>query len=128
MVQGELSRRERQIVNILFEHEEATAVEIRQAMSDPPSDATVRTILRILEEKKIVKYRRDGKRFVYRVRRSKSGEGKNALRQVFDVFFGGSVENALAAHLSDPKAELDSEQLERLRDMIDQASKERGQS
>ena len=76
MIRGELSRRERQIVDILFEHEEATAVEIRRVMTDPPSDATVRTILRILEEKQIVTYRRDGKRFVYRVRRSKSGEGK----------------------------------------------------
>jgi predicted transcriptional regulator len=128
MVRGELSRRERQIVDILFEHEDATAVEIRQAMADPPSDATVRTILRILEEKSVVKYRRVGKRFVYRVSRSKTGEGKNALREVFSVFFGGSVEDALAAHLSDPKAKLDAEQLQRLRDMIDQAAKKRGQS
>lgn len=126
MVRGELSRRERQMVDILFEREEATAAEIRLAMTDPPSDATVRTILRILEEKGVVKYRRDGKRFVYRVRRSKAGEGKKALRQVFHVFFGGSVEDALAAHLSDPKAKLDSDQLQRLRDMIDQAAKQRG--
>ncbi|GAA4462240.1 hypothetical protein GCM10023156_45850 [Novipirellula rosea] len=103
-------------------------MEIRRAMTDPPSNATVRTILRILEEKQIVTYRRDGKRFVYRVLRSKTGEGKNALRQVFNVFFGGSVEDALAAHLSDPKAKLDAEQLQRLRDMVDQAAKKQGKS
>ena len=127
MVRKELSRRERQIVDILFEQEEATAAEIRKSMKDAPSDATVRTILRILEEKGVIKHRRDGKRFVYRVKKSKTGEGKNALRQVFDVFFGGRVEDALAAHLNDPKAKLDADQLRRLREMIDQAAKEHGE-
>ncbi len=127
MVRKGLSRRERQIVDILFEHDEASAAQIREAMKDAPSDATVRTILRILEEKGVIKHRRDGKRFVYRVRKSKVGEGKNALRQVFDVFFGGSIEDALAAHLNDPKAKLDAEQLRRLSEMIDQAAQDHGE-
>jgi predicted transcriptional regulator len=126
MVREELSRRERQIVDVLFERVEASAAEIRGAMSDPPSDATVRTILRILEEKGLVKHRRDGKRFVYRMRKSKAGEGKTALRRVLDVFYGGSVEDALAAHLADPKAQLSAEELQRLREMIDQVAKGTG--
>lgn len=126
MVRAELSRRERQIVDILFENEEASAADIRNAMTDPPSDATVRTILRILEEKGVVKHRKDGKRFLYRVRKSKAGEGKSAIRRVLDIFYGGSVEDAMAAHLSDPKANFDAEQLQRLRDLIDEAAKQKG--
>ncbi|QDT06458.1 Penicillinase repressor [Rubripirellula lacrimiformis] len=129
MVRAELSRRERQIVDILFKVEEASAASIRAVMPDPPSDATVRTILRILEQKGVVKHRRDGKRFLYCVCKSKSGEGKSAIRRVLDIFYGGSVEQALAAHLSDPKANLDTEQLQRLRRLIDDAAsqKESGQ-
>ena len=123
MSRVELSRRERQIVDVLFEMEEASAASIRDGMTDPPSDATVRTILRILEEKGVVKHRRDGKRFLFCVRRSKAGEGKSAIRRVLDIFYGGSVEEALAAHLSDPKAKFDAEQLQRLRDLVDEAAK-----
>jgi len=123
VVRVELSRRERQIVDILFKDEEASATTIREAMSDPPSNATVRTILRVLEDKGIVRHRRDGKRFLYRVRKSKAGEGKNAMRRLLDIFYGGSVEDALAAHLSDPHVELSGDQLKRLRAMIDAAAR-----
>lgn len=125
MVKEEFSRRERQIVDILYEHEEATAQLIRESMGDPPSDATVRTILRILEEKGVIKHRVDGKRFVYRVRKSKAGAGKSAMRRVVDIFYSGSIEDALAAHLTDPKADLDKDQLQRLRDLIDEAENKR---
>ena len=127
MSRVELSRRERQIVDILFAMEEASAASIRESMTDPPSDATVRTILRILEDKGVVKHRRDGKRFLYRVRQSKAGEGKSAIRRLLDIFYGGSVEEALAAHLSDPKAKFDRDQLQRLRDLVDEAAKRREQ-
>lgn len=115
------SRRERQILDILFEANEATATQIRLAMADAPSDATVRTILRILEEKGAVTHRKDGKRFVYRPRKRKSSAGKSALRHVLDVFYGGSLENALAAHLSDSRTKLDPQTIEKLRDLIEQA-------
>ena len=124
----ELSRREREIVDILFAAEEASASAIRRSMGDPPADATVRTLLRILEEKGVVKHRRDGKRFLYRVCRSKSGAGKSAIRRVLDVFYGGSVEEAMAAHLADPKTRLDVDQLRRLRDLIDAAAKRNRES
>ena len=118
---AEFSKREREILDILFEADEATALQIRRGMSDPPTDATVRTILRILEQKGAVTHRRDGKRFVYRPRKRKSTAGKSAMRRVLDVFYGGSLKSALAAYLTDPRTRLDQETIASLREMIDQA-------
>lgn len=118
---SEYSRRERQILDILFEANEATATQIRAAMNDAPSDATIRTILRILEQKNAVTHRRDGKKYVYRPRKRKASAGKSALRRVLDVFYGGSLEDALAAHLADPKTRLDEDSIGKLRELIKQA-------
>ena len=115
---SEFSRRERQILDILFELEEATATQIRQAMDDAPADATVRTILRILEEKDAVTHRQEGKKYVYRPRRRKSSAGKSAMKRVLEVFYGGSLKDALAAHLSDPRTSLDEETIDSLRELI----------
>lgn len=125
---AEFSKRERQILDILFESNEATASQIRDAMPSPPSDATVRTILRILEEKEAVTHRREGKRFVYRPRKRKSTAGKSAMRRVLDVFYGGSLEDALSAHLTDPKTKLDDETIEGLRRLIAEADKNNNSS
>ena len=125
---AEFSKRERQILDILFESNEATASQIRDAMPSPPSDATVRTILRILEEKEAVTHRREGKRFVYRPRKRKSTAGKSAMRRVLDVFYGGSLEDALSAHLTDPKTKLDDETIEGLRRLIADADKNNNSS
>ena len=120
---AEFSKRERQILDILFEASEATALQIREAMTSPPSDATVRTILRILEEKGAVTHRRDGRKFVFRPRKRKSTAGKSAMRRVLDVFYGGSIEDALSAHLMDPKTDLDRETIEKLSRLIAEAEK-----
>ena len=120
---SDFSRRERQILDILFEAEEATAAQIREAMDDAPADATVRTLLRVLLEKEAVTYRKDGKRFVYRPRKRKSTAGKSALKRVLNVFYGGSIKDALAAHLTDPRTELDEETISELRALIDSAQK-----
>ncbi len=122
-MQNHLSKRERQIVEALYLFNEATAKEIGEALPDQPANATVRTILRILEEKGVVKHRQDGKRFIYRPAIPRSKAAKSALRRVLDTFFGGSVEDALATHLSDPKTKLDAEQIQRLRNLIDQHEK-----
>ena len=118
---SEFSRRERQILDILFELNEASATQIRGAMNDAPSDATVRTILRILEEKGAATHRRDGKKYVYRPRKRKSNAGKSALKRVLNVFYDGSLNDALAAHLSDPKTKLDKETIENLKNLIEEA-------
>lgn len=117
----QLSRREREIIDILYANDGATANEVRQAMSGDPSDATVRTLLRILGEKGFVKHRRQGRQFRYRPVQPKKHAAKQALQHVLDVFFGGSVEEALASHLSNPNAELDAAQLSRLRKLISDA-------
>ena len=120
---SDFSRRERQILDILFAQGEATAVQIHDAMADPPSDATIRTILKILEEKDAVTRRKDGKRYIYRPRKQKATEGKSAMRRVLKVFYEGSLEQALTAHLLDPKTSLEPEAIENLRKLIDDAEK-----
>jgi predicted transcriptional regulator len=115
-----LSRRERQMMDVLFQAGEATAAEVQQRLVDPPSNTAVRTMLRILEDKGLVEHRAEGKRFVYRPRRSSQVEGRSALQRVLRVFFGGSLEQALAAHFSDPKVQLDEAQWRRMRALIEE--------
>jgi BlaI family transcriptional regulator, penicillinase repressor len=119
----DLTRRERQILDVLYRLEEASASEIVEAMPDELANATVRTQLRFLEEKGAVTYRREGKKFLYRAIKPKKNAAKTALRSVLNVFFGGSIEDAVATHLADPKSKLSSDQLERLRTLIDEHSK-----
>jgi predicted transcriptional regulator len=119
----DLTRRERQILDVLYRLEEASASEIVEAMPDELANATVRTQLRFLEEKGAVAYRREGKKFLYRAIKPKKNAAKTALRSVLNVFFGGSIEDAVATHLADPKSKLSSDQLERLRNLIDEHSK-----
>ena len=96
---------------------------IAAGMPDELANATVRTQLRFLEEKGAVTYRREGKKFLYRAIKPKKNAAKTALRSVLNVFFGGSIEDAVATHLADPKSKLSSDQLERLRNLIDEHSK-----
>ena len=114
-----LSKRERQIVEVIYQLGEATAKEIGDALPAKLANATVRTQLRILEEKGVVKHRVDGKRFIYRPAVSHQRAAKSALRRLLETFFGGSVEDALATHLSDPKIKLSATQIQRLRELID---------
>ena len=113
-----VSRRERQIMDALFQSGQATAAEIRERMPDPPTYTAVRTLLRILEDKGLVTHRAEGRRYVYAPRTSTATEGRSALHRVLRVFFGGSLEQALAAHLSDPQIRPSKEELERLQALI----------
>ena len=106
-------------MEVLYRLGESSAVDIVDALPDSLANATVRTQLRILEDKGVVKHRRDGRRFLFSASVPRKSAAKAALRKVVDVFFGGSVEDALATHLSDPQAKLTAEQLQRLRDLID---------
>jgi predicted transcriptional regulator len=114
-----LSRRERQVMDALFQMGEAAAADVRRRMPSPPSYSAVRAMLRILEDKGLVEHRSDGRRYVYRPRTSPRLEGQSALRRVLRVFFGGSLEQALAAHFSDPRARPDDAELKRLRALLD---------
>ena len=118
-----LSRRERQIMDVVYARGEAAAADVHAALPDPPSRTAVRTLLRILEAKGHLLHRRDGLRYVYRPSRPRGAAGRSAFRRVLDTFFDGSLANAVAAHLGDDAADLSPGELARLAALIHQARK-----
>jgi len=117
----QFSRRERQIMNIIYALGEASAIQVLGALPDPPSRTAVRTMLRILEEKGELKHRKEGREFIYQPTKPRASAGRSALRRVLHTFFDGSLEKAVAIHLLDPKSRLTAEELESLADLIRQA-------
>ena len=118
-----LSRRERQIMEIIYRKGQATAVEVHAALADPPSKTAVRTLLRILEEKGHVKHRQEGMAFVYLPSRARAQEARSAFRRVLETFFEGSLEKAVASHLGESAVDLTPEELDRLANLIRLARK-----
>ena len=118
-----LSRRERQIMDIIYAEGEATALAVRQRLADPPSKTAVRTLLRILEEKGHLKHVERGREYVYQPRQPRARAGRWALNRVLSTFFDGSLEKAVAAHLADSAADLSADELKRLANLIEQARK-----
>lgn len=116
-----LSRRERQIMQILYERGHATVAEVLAALPDPPSYSAVRRLIAILEEKSQVRHADDGGRYVYRPAESWTAVSKSAIEQVVESFFGGSVEKAVATLLSSQKTRPSEDELQRLEQMIQQA-------
>ena len=121
---GQLSKRERQIMDVVYARGEATVSQIIGGIPDPPMRGALRTLLRILENKGHLTHRKHGREFIYRPTQNRGQAGRSALGRVLDVFFGGSLGDAVAAHLSDPRraARLTPEELRRLSDLIDQAA------
>ena len=119
-----LSRRERQIMDILHARGAVTAAEIREAMPDAPGYSAVRALLRILEEKGHVKHREDGPRYVYLPRVSRESASRSAMKRLVTTFFQGSVTEAVAALLDSRDTKLSDAELNKLREMIAQAEKE----
>jgi len=119
-----LSRRERQIMDVLHARGQATAAEVLAALPNPPSYSAVRALLRILEEKGHIKHHRDGARYIYLPRVSREAASKSALRRVVSTFFQGSVTQAMAALLESSDAEISDSELEKLQQIIKQAKKE----
>ena len=119
-----LSRRERQIMDILFRLGRATAAEVMDALPGNSSYSTVRTQLRVLEEKGHVRHDDDGVRFVYMPAVARHTARKSALRHVVETFFDGSAEKAVAALLGGEGARLTDEQIDRIAEMIAKARKE----
>ena len=126
--QDTLSRRERQIMDVIYALKKATATEVVDAIADPPSRTTIRTLMRILEEKGHLKHTKRGREFVYQPTRPRTRAGRSAMRRVVETFFSGSLEQAVATHLADPQADLSAEELERISDLIAQAKKKGGRS
>jgi len=120
-----LSRREREMMNIIYRLEEATAAEVRDAMQSPPSYSAVRATLRILEEKGLLRHREDGARYVFRPTVSAGTARESALRGLLETFFDDSPEKVMAALLEISDAQLEDADLARLQAMIDAARRKK---
>lgn len=116
-----LSKRERQIMQILYERGQATVADVQEALPDPPGYSAVRRLIAILEEKGQVKHTEEGGRYVYSPAESWTSVSKSAIEQVVESFFGGSVESAVATLLSSRKTRPSDEELARLEAMIQKA-------
>ena len=119
----DLSRRERQILDILYQRGQATAAEVQAALPEPPSYSAVRALLRILEDKRHVRHEQDGPRYVYLPTVARDNAQRSAMRHMLQTFFDGSAEQAISALLGDSSAKLSSAELDRLARMIDTARK-----
>lgn len=119
-----LSRRERQIMDVLYRRGSATAAEVQQNIPDAPSYSAVRALLRILEEKGHIKHSYDGPRYVYAPIISRPVAQKSALKQLVKTFFDGSTSNAVAALLDMSGKELSENELDRLARIVEDAKNE----
>jgi BlaI family transcriptional regulator, penicillinase repressor len=118
-----LSRRERQIMDILYQRGRATASEIHQALPEAPTYSAVRAKLRVLEEKGHVRHERELLRYVYIPTLARETARRSALRHMIATFFDGSVEQAMAAMLDLSAARLSEEDLDRIAALIDEAKR-----
>ncbi len=121
---SELSRRERQIMDAVYALGEATVNQVVETIPSPPTAMAVRRMMHILEEKGYVRRRQSGREVIYAPRQAKDKAGRRALERVLETFFGGSLEEALAAHLHSRKDRVSADERERLIQLIQQAHKE----
>lgn len=119
-----LSRREREMMNIIFSRGRATATEVMDAMDDPPSYSAVRATLRVLEQKGHLKHQHDGTRYVYAPTHNREKVRLSALDQLLTTFFDGSAANVVATLIERQKANMSDDELDRLSDLIEQARRE----
>ncbi len=118
-----LSRRQRQIMDAIFSLGEASVTDVVNSMDDPPTSTTIRTMMRILEEKGYLAHHKKGREFIYAPTSARGHAGQSALKRVIGTFFEGSLEKAVASHLSDENGP-EPEELERLASLIRKARKE----
>jgi len=119
-----LSRRERQIMDIIYKRAQATAMEVMENLPAAPGYSAVRAMLRLLEEKGYLKHQQDGLRYVYLPTLSREKARQSALKQMLQTFFDDSTEDAVATLLHVSKSKLSKTDLDRLSKLIDEARKE----
>ena len=119
-----LSRRERQIMDIIYRRGRATVAEVLEEMSDPPSYSAVRALLRILKDKGHVLHEQDGPRYVYVPTVPREEARESAMKRLLRTYFDGSPEMAVAAFLDMSASELSDEELDRLAELIEEAREE----
>ena len=123
-IDRQLSRRERQIMDVLFQMGEATAAEVQERLPEAPSYSAVRAMLRILEDKGHAKHHEDGPRYVYRPAVARDAASKTAVSHLLRTFFGGSVEAAMTALLDATDRKLSRDEVDRLSSLIEQQRRE----
>ena len=119
-----LSRREREIMDIVFGAGTATATEVRDRMVDAPSYSAVRATLSVMEQKGVLRHEHDGKRYVYKPTLHPSRARRNAVEHLVNTFFDGSAAGAVLTLLEEPGAEIAPEDLDRMARLIERARKE----
>ena len=120
----DLSRRERQILDVLYKAGRATAAEVQERIADAPSYSAVRTLLRILEDKGHVRHEQDGSRYVYLPTVAHDTAKRSALQHLLNTFFEGSTTQAIAALLDEDSSRLSNDDWNRLTTAIKRARKE----
>ena len=118
---GRFSRRERQIMDILYRKGEASVGDVRDEMDDAPGYSAVRALLCILEKKGHVQHEKLGSRFIYAPSHARTEAAQSALAQLVQTFFGGSTEQVVASLVADPDGSLSDEELDRLAKLIEEA-------
>jgi predicted transcriptional regulator len=121
---GGFSRREREILDILYQRGKASATEVRDAMEDAPSNSAVRTLLRVLEEKGHVRRRAEGLKYVYVPAVAKEKAKRTAVKHLLETYFDGSSEQIVAALLDVSSTALTRQELDRMTEMIEKAKRE----
>lgn len=119
-----LSRRERQIMDILYQRGKASAAEVRAGMEDAPGYSAVRAMLRVLEEKGHVRHQAEGLKYVYVPTVAREKAKRSAVKHVLETFFNGSPEQIVAALLDVSATRLTGEELDRMAALIEQAKQE----
>jgi predicted transcriptional regulator len=119
-----LTRREREIMDILHRRGRATAHEVMDDLADPPSYSAVRTFLRLLEERGHVRHEQDGPRYVYTPTVARRDAQRSALAHLVDTFFDGSIEDAVATLVESSKPKLSAQELDRIAALVAKAKKE----
>lgn len=119
-----LSRRERQIMDILYQRGKAPAAEVREAMPDAPSYSAVRAMLRVLEDKGHVKHQAEGLKYVYVPTVARDKAKRSAVKHLLDTFFKESPEQVVAALLDVSSTRLTRQELDRMSEMIEKAKRE----
>lgn len=119
-----LSRRERQIMDIIYSRGQASASEVMENLSDPPGYSAVRALLRVLEEKGHLRHKQDGQRYVFSPTVERERAKRSALRRVLQTFFDDSAEDAVAALLDISQKSLSDDELKRMENLIKQARRE----
>jgi predicted transcriptional regulator len=122
--QRSLSRREREIMDVLYRAGSASAGEVHEQIPSPPSYSAVRATLRVLEQKGLITHEHDGKRYIYRPTLNVNKARRNAVEHLLETFFDGSAAGAVMALLESVDTELTQEELDRMAALIDRARKE----